>query len=76
MRLLSNEAKDWKSRVVTKAEQSAMSKKFKLHNMLPKFKKPWINNFKFHVEDKQKKNQRFPVQNAVISTGVLQSGDP
>ena len=40
MRLLSSEAKDWKSRIVTEAEE-VLSRK--LHNKLPKHKRPWIN---------------------------------
>ena len=43
MRLLSSEAKDWKSRVVTEAEECYVVIVLKLHNKLPKHKSPWIN---------------------------------
>ena len=55
MRLLSREAKDWKSRVVSEAEQVFAENPQKLHNVPLKRKKPWINSFKLDG-DKLKQN--------------------
>ena len=54
-RLLSSEAKDWKSRVVTEADKCYVKRVPKLHNMLPKLKKPWIHSIKLDG-DKPKQN--------------------
>ena len=44
MRLLSSEAKDWKSRVATEAKRYYVVRVPKLHIKLPKLKRPWISS--------------------------------
>ena len=43
MRLLTSEAKDWKSRVVTEAEEVLCREVPTWHNKLPKHTRLWIN---------------------------------
>ena len=65
MRLLSSEAKDWKSRVVIEAEEVLCRES--AHNKLPKHKRPWINITK-HDGSKLKPTSKLYVNLTVPET--------
>ena len=54
VRLVRSEAQDWKSRVVSEAEQVLVANLQEQHDGPPKYKKPWTSNFK---SDGEKQDQ-------------------